>query len=102
MAGTDTPCPYVPPGFSLHQELELLVEAGLPPAAALQTATIQGARVLKQGANLGSIEAGKLADLVILDADPSADIRNTRKINRVVRGGCVLDPRSLLQMVPSE
>lgn len=102
LAGTDTPCPYVPPGFSLHQELELLVEVGLPPAAALQAATIQGARVLKQGTNLGSIEAGKLADLVILDADPSADIRNTRKINRVIRGGRVLDPRSLLQLVPSE
>jgi imidazolonepropionase-like amidohydrolase len=102
LAGTDTPCPYVPPGFSMHQELELLVASGLPPAAALQAATIQGARVLKQDANLGSIEAGKLADLVILDADPLADIRNTRKINRVVRGGCVLDSNSLLQLVPTE
>jgi hypothetical protein len=102
LAGTDTPCPYVPPGFSMHQELELLVESGMPPAAVLQAATIQGARVLKQSANLGSIEAGKLADIVILDADPLADIRNTRKINRVVRGGLVLDPKSLFQLVPSQ
>jgi imidazolonepropionase-like amidohydrolase len=102
LAGTDTPCPYVPPGFSMHQELELLVESGMPPAAVLQAATIQGARVLKQSANLGSIEAGKLADIVILDADPLADIRNTRKINRVVRGGLVLDPKSLLQFVPTQ
>jgi hypothetical protein len=102
LAGTDTPCPYVPPGFSMHQELELLVEAGLPPAVALQAATIQGARVLKQDAHLGSIEAGKLADLVILDADPLADIRNTRRIHRVIRGGLVLDPRSLFQLVPRQ
>jgi len=101
LAGTDTPCPYVPPGFSLHQELELLVESGMPPAAVLQAATIQGARVLKQGDHLGSIEAGKLADIVILDADPLADIRNTRKINRIVRGGLVLDPKSVLKLVPT-
>jgi hypothetical protein len=102
LAGTDTPCPYVPPGFSMHQELELLVESGMPPAAVLQAATIQGARVLKQGDSLGSIEAGKLADIVILDADPLVDIRNTRKINRVVRGGLVLDPKSLFRLVPSQ
>jgi hypothetical protein len=100
LAGTDTPEPYCPPGFSLHQELELLVESGLTPAAALQAATINNARSVKQGDKLGSIEAGKLADLVILSADPLADIRNTRKIEQVIRGGKVCDPKALLKAMP--
>jgi hypothetical protein len=101
LAGTDSPEPYCPPGFALHQELELLVESGLAPAAALQAATINNARSLKQEDNLGSIAAGKLADLVILSADPTADIRNTRKIERVIRGGRVCDPQAILKAVPS-
>jgi len=101
LAGTDAPEPYCPPGFALHQELELLVEAGLTPVAALQAATINNARALKQGHRLGSVEAGKLADLIILDADPTADIRNTRKIVHVVRGGIVCDPQTLLKVVPA-
>jgi hypothetical protein len=100
LAGTDSPEPYCPPGFALHQELELLVDSGLSPAAALQAATITTARVLKQSDNLGSIAPGKLADLVILAADPTADIRNTRKIERVIRGGRVCDPQALLRAVP--
>jgi imidazolonepropionase-like amidohydrolase len=100
LCGTDVPEPFCPPGFALHQELELLVESGLTPAAALQAATIQNARALKQAEHLGSIEAGKLADLVILDADPTADIRNTRKIAQVLRGGQVCDPKTLLSYVP--
>src|SRR5438094_276977 len=72
LAGTDAPEPYCPPGFALHQELEFLVEAGLSPVAALQAATINTARALKQGDHLGSVEPGKLADLLILDADPTA------------------------------
>ena len=102
LAGTDTPCPYVPPGFSMHQELELLVESGLPPAAALQAATIHGARALKREADLGSIEVGKLADLVILEADPLTDIRNTRQIRHVVRGGIVYDPKIVLRAAPTQ
>jgi imidazolonepropionase-like amidohydrolase len=101
LAGTDAPEPYCPPGFALHQELELLVEAGLTPIAALQAATINNARALKQGSQLGSVESGKLADLVILDADPTADIRNTRKIAHVVRGGVVCNPKALLKAVPA-
>jgi imidazolonepropionase-like amidohydrolase len=100
LAGTDAPEPYCPPGFALHQELELLVESGLTPVAALQAATINNARALKQGDQLGSVEAGKLADLLILDADPTADIRNTRKIVHVVRGGIVCEPKTLLKAVP--
>src|SRR5262245_17568574 len=101
LAGTDAPEPYCPPGFCLHQELELLVESGLTPSAALQAATINNARSVKQADRLGSIEPGKLADLVILTADPTADIRNTRKIERVLRGGRVCDPRALLKAMPS-
>ena len=102
LAGTDTAEPFVPPGFSLHQELEFLVESGLSPAAALQAATIQNARALKQAERLGSIEEGKLADLVILDADPLADIRNTRKIFKILKEGRVLEPRAVLAAAPIE
>jgi hypothetical protein len=101
LAGTDAPEPYCPPGFALHQELELLVESGLSPAAALQAATINNARSLNQADNLGSIVPGQLADLVLLTADPTADIRNTRKIERVIHGGHVCDPQIILKAVPS-
>jgi hypothetical protein len=102
LVGTDTPEPYVPPGFSLHQELEMLVEAGLSPAGALQAATLHNAGVINQTEHLGSVEVDKLADLVILDADPTVDIRNTRRIAYVVRGGRVCDPRALLNAVPRD
>lgn len=97
LVGTDTPVQFCPPGFALHQELELLVVSGLTPAAALMAATRHNARSLGQAAQLGSIEAGKLADLVILDADPLVDIRNTRRIFRVIRSGRVVDPAGLLR-----
>jgi hypothetical protein len=100
LAGTDAPEPFVCPGFSLHQELELLVESGLPPAAALKCATINNARILKQDKQLGSIEVGKLADLVLLRLDPLKDIHNTRSIAKVIRAGRVLDPHQILQAVP--
>lgn len=101
LAGTDAPEPLVPPGPSMHQELELLVESGLSPAAAINSATINNARILKQDKNLGSIETGKLADLVLLRNDPLKDIRNTRSISKVIRGGRVLDPDEILQAVPT-
>lgn len=100
LCGTDTPEPNVPPGFSMHQELQLLVESGLSPAAAIQAATIRNAEAVKQASNLGSIETGKLADLVILSANPLVDIRNTRKIEMVFRGGVASTPASLLKRVP--
>ena len=101
LCGTDTPEPNVPPGFSIHQELQLLVESGLSPAAAIQAATIRNAEAVKQAGNLGSIENGKLADLVMLNANPLIDIRNTRKIEIVFRGGVASTPASLLKRVPS-
>ena len=95
MAGTDLAGPRVPPGFTLHEELALLVESGLSPVEALRSATTTPAAFLKASADYGSVEAGKRADLVLLDADPLADIRNTRKIRAVVLNGKLLDRASL-------
>ena len=87
MAGTDAPLRNSPPGFGLHEELTLLVRAGLSPHAALVAATLQPARFLGVQDSLGTIEAGKLADLVLLDANPLDDIRNTRRIRDVIANG---------------
>jgi adenine deaminase len=87
LAATDVGVPLQVPGLSLHIELERLVEAGLSPLEALQAATRNPARVLRLADSLGSIETGKLADLVLLDADPLEDIRNTQKIRAVVADG---------------
>jgi hypothetical protein len=87
LAGTDVGVPLQVPGISLHVELERLVEAGLTPLEALRTATLNPARVLDMTDSLGTVEVGKLADLVPLDADPLADIRNTQKIRAVVANG---------------
>jgi imidazolonepropionase-like amidohydrolase len=88
LAGTDTAAGvYVVPGFSLHEELELFVQAGLTPMEALQTATSNPARFLGTASTMGSVEVGKVADLVLLDADPSVDIHNARKIRSVVLNG---------------
>jgi Amidohydrolase family len=95
MAGTDLGGAYVFPGFSLHHELELLVQAGFIPMEALQTATRNPAIFFGESASQGTIEKGKLANLVLLDANPLEDIRNTEKINAVVLNGRFL-PREEL------
>ncbi|MFO0425631.1 MAG: amidohydrolase family protein [Planctomyces sp.] len=100
LVGTDAPEPYVTPGYSMHTELELLVASGLPPAKVLQAATKNNATVLRQERHLGGIEPGKLADLVILTANPLDDIRNTRAVEIVVRSGKVCRPAELLVRVP--
>lgn len=87
LAGSDVLNPYCFPGFSLHDELEWLVKAGLHPLAALQTATLNPAVFMGREKDLGTVEAGKLADLVLLDGDPTLDIRNTRRIAAVVSAG---------------
>jgi hypothetical protein len=102
LAGTDAPEPFVPPGFSMHQELELLVESGLSPAEALRCATLHNASALGQADRLGTVERGKLADLVLLDANPLESIANTRAIAKVFRGGLVLDPVDLRKAVPKD
>ena len=98
MAGTDTPIGLLTPGKSLHRELYLLVEAGLTPLEALKTATLNPARYFGIEDELGSIEEGKWADLIILDSNPMDDIRNTKEIHTVIRHGYVLGPDKLNQM----
>ncbi|MEY2394319.1 MAG: hypothetical protein QOF94_664 [Acidobacteriaceae bacterium] len=88
LAGTDTPPGvYVFPGFSLHEELQRFVAAGFTPMEALQTATLNPAQFLGMEDRLGTIEKGKLADLVLLEANPLDDIRNTQKIAAVIVNG---------------
>jgi imidazolonepropionase-like amidohydrolase len=93
MAGTDAPLRNSPPGFGLHEELTLLVRAGLSPHEALNAATLEPARFLGAQDSLGTVQAGKVADLVLLAADPLADIRNTRRIALVIANGQALEVR---------
>jgi imidazolonepropionase-like amidohydrolase len=95
LAGTDDSNPFVVPGFSLHDELALLVESGLSPMQALRAATINPATFFQKTATLGSVETGKLADFVLLDANPLEDIHNTTKIYAVVLNGRVLERKAL-------
>ena len=98
LAGTDTTAGVrVYPGFSLHEELSLLVKAGLTPMQALQSATSSAAKFLDL-ADSGTIVRGKRADLVLLDADPLTDIGNTRKIRAVFLNGRYLNRAQLDQL----
>jgi hypothetical protein len=99
LAGTDVGNGYLYPGFSLHDELALLVEAGFTPLEALQTATIHPAEFLGWADTLGTIEPGKLADLALLEADPLEDIRNTRRITAVVVNGRLLERDGLDELL---
>lgn len=99
LAGTDTGTPYSLPGFSLHHELELLVEAGATTQQALYSATVEPARFLGRQADLGSVGAGRIADLVVLDADPLADIHNTRRIDSVISRGRVISAATRRRML---
>ena len=91
LAGTDLSNPYVFPGASLHEELRNLVAAGFTPLEALQAATINPARYLTSTDSLGTVDAGKLADLVVLDANPLADIANTERVYAVVLNGRLVE-----------
>ncbi|MGH9788644.1 MAG: amidohydrolase family protein [Candidatus Acidiferrales bacterium] len=95
MAGSDVGNLYIFPGFTLHDELALLVEAGLTPLKALQAATRNPAMFLGLSDSMGTVEEGKIADLVLLDANPLKDIRNTQKIRAVVVNGRYLDRAEL-------
>jgi hypothetical protein len=95
MAGTDAAAPNVFPGFSLHEDLAYLVMAGLTPVQALQAATEKPAEFLHRSAEQGTIQSGKRADLVLLDANPLDDIRNTQKIRAVIVNGTLLERRDL-------
>jgi imidazolonepropionase-like amidohydrolase len=100
LAGTDTPPGvYVFPGFSLHEELQRFVASGFTPLEALQTATLNPAKFLGMDDRLGTIEKGKLADMVLLDANPLDDIRNTQKIAAVTVNGRYLSRADLDKML---
>jgi imidazolonepropionase-like amidohydrolase len=100
LAGTDTPPGvYIFPGFSLHEELQRFVAAGFTPLEALQTATLNPAKFLGMENRLGTIEKGKLADLVLLDANPLDDISNTQKIAAVIVNGHYLSRADLDKML---
>ncbi|WP_328448348.1 amidohydrolase family protein [Amycolatopsis sp. NBC_00438] len=99
LGGTDCLNPYVFPGFSLHDELDYLVQAGLSPRQALQSVTRDAARFLGRASTTGTITPGKVADLVLLDANPLTDIRAVRRIDTVVTAGRVLDRTRLTRML---
>lgn len=94
-AGSDTPAgAYNLPGGGVHLEMELLTRAGLTPLQALSAATGTAADILRRG-DIGRIEAGRRADLLIVEGDPSRDIRDTRRLRQVIRAGEALDPARL-------
>ncbi|MFN0141405.1 MAG: amidohydrolase family protein [Pyrinomonadaceae bacterium] len=95
MAGTDTPNAYVIAGFSLHDELELLVKAGLTPMEALRSATRNPAEYSGEAHQKGTVEIGKIANLIVLDANPLNDIKNTTRINAVIQMGKFLSRSDL-------
>jgi len=103
LAGTDTTAmflsPYCFPGFGLHDELVLFTQAGLSPMEALQTATYNPAKFLGKLDSMGTVEQGKIADLVLLDANPLQDINNTQKIAAVVAGGKIFHRAALQKML---
>jgi len=99
LAGTDPPTRDVFPGFSLHDELGLLVKAGLTPLEAIQAATLNAAKCLGLSDSYGTIEKGKMADLVLLEADPLASIANSRKIAGMIVAGKYFGRMALDEML---
>ena len=99
LAGTDGPDPFVFPGSSLHDELELMVKCGFSPLEALQTATLNPVIFLTKLDKFGVVEKGHIADLVLLEDNPLSNIRNTRKISAVVVGGHYYSRRDLDRML---
>jgi imidazolonepropionase-like amidohydrolase len=95
VAGTD----IAVPGHSLHRELELYVQAGFTPMEAIQAATIVPARIMRLDKEMGTVEAGKHADLVVLGGDPLADIRNVRKVESVIARGKIYEPGALWRLI---
>lgn len=95
--GSDSGAGAIPTGWGTHNEMRLLVEAGLSPLEVIRIATAGNARRLgAKGADIGRLQAGKIADLILLTADPSQDIENSRRIERVMKGGEWVDRRALL------
>ncbi|HSL68668.1 MAG TPA: amidohydrolase family protein [Longimicrobiales bacterium] len=86
-------------GFSIHRELHALALTGIPAGAVLKAATINAARALRVSDQLGTVQVGKLADLVVVRGDPTTDIRNTRNVRYVIKAGVLYDPAALLKSV---
>jgi hypothetical protein len=99
-AGTDAGNVGTLHGPAIHREFELMAAAGLTPREILITATRNAALVFAAEPEMGTIAKGKLADFLILDADPLADVANLRRIDRVVKGGTALDPAEILAPSP--
>lgn len=99
MSGTDTPAPSVVPGFSLHEDLEYMVQAGLTPKEALQAATTGPAEYLGLGGQQGEIAAGQRADVVVLEANPLEKIENARRVRAVVVNGALIEREELMEML---
>jgi hypothetical protein len=97
MAGSDSPEWFLVTGFSIHDEISMFVTTGLTPYAALQTATVNSATYM--GLNKGTVEKGKIADLLLLDKNPLEDIRNTRSINGVMKGGKWYDKNDVTRLL---
>ena len=98
IVGTDEPVyTSLLPGFAYHRELLAMTYAGLPAVAVLKAATINGAKALGIEARLGSVEPGKLADLVVVRGNPLADIKVAREVRLVIKEGVVYDPEAPLQ-----
>jgi imidazolonepropionase-like amidohydrolase len=90
VAGTDQGS-----GYSLHRELEIYNQAGIPAPEVLRMATLTAAQIMKRDADLGSISVGKLADMILVNGDPTANISDIRKIDTVIKGGTVMYPAEL-------
>lgn len=101
VAGTDSMVPGVVPGYSMHDELESLVRAGMSPTQALESATRLPCEWLGNADKRGTVETGKLADLILLDADPTTNISNTRRISAVILGGKYFSAETLNQWMQS-
>lgn len=100
LAGTDCPpTPFYAPGLGLHFELKAMVLAGLSPLAALQSATINPAQFFNTANDMGSIEVGKYADIVLLAADPLVDISNSQRITSIISRGRFFDRQALDEML---
>jgi imidazolonepropionase-like amidohydrolase len=86
-------------GYGLHREIELYVEAGMTPREAIQSATIVSARAMNLDRETGTVEAGKRADLILVDGNPLEDIRNLRRVSRVIVNGRMYDSAKLWESV---
>ena len=102
VAGTDTPAlMFTYPGMALHRELEIFVEIGFTEIEALQAATVNAAKSINLD-DIGSLQEGKIADLVILNKNPLENIKHTQDIDFIVKGGKVYNQEEILSSIPSE